>query len=129
MLASKKAKWKWTEVEQQAFKAFEINTDASKHQLGAVNSQKGHPISKKLNKAQMNYTTTEKELLATVETLKEFRNILLGQRITVYTDHKNLTYKNFKTERVIYGRMTIKDFGLELIYIKGNDNVVADVMN
>ena len=150
-LTSKNAIWKWTEVEQQAFEAvktavakntllvypdfnekFEIHTDASKYQLGAVISQKGHPIaffSKKLNKAQMNYTTTEKELLAIVETLKEFRNILLGQRIVVYTDHKNLTYKNFNTERVVCWRMVIEDFGPEIIYIKGNDNVVADAMS
>ena len=77
----------------------------------------------------MNYTTTEKELLAIVETLKEFRNILLGQRIVVYTDHKNLTYKNFNTERVVRWRMVIEDFGPEIIYIKGNDNVVADAMS
>ena len=111
---------------------FEIHTDASKYQLGAVISQRGHPIaffSKKLNKAQMNYTTTEKELLAIVETLKEFRNILLGQRIVVYTDHKNLTYKNFNTERAVHWRMVIEDFGPEIIYIKGNDNVVADAMS
>eukprot|EP00957_Ditylum_brightwellii_P034687 2629328-Ditylum_brightwellii.AAC.1 len=77
----------------------------------------------------MNHTTTEKELLAIVETLKELRNILLGQRITVHTDHENLTYKNFNTERVVHWRMVIKDFGPELTYIKGNDNVVADAMS
>eukprot|EP00957_Ditylum_brightwellii_P016108 1213054-Ditylum_brightwellii.AAC.1 len=77
----------------------------------------------------MNYTTTEKELLAIVETFKEFRNLLLGQRITVYTDRKNLTYKNFNIERVVCWRMAVEDFGPESIYIKGNDNVAADAMS
>ena len=93
---------------------FEIHTDASKLQLGAVVSQKGKPIafySRNMNSAQYNYTTTEKELLYIVETLKEFRNILLGHQITVYTDHKNLTYKKFNTERVMRWRLIIKEFG------------------
>ena len=75
---------------------FEIHTDSSKIQIGAVISQKGKPIalySRKTNTSQHNYTTTEKELLSIVKTLKEFRNILLGHLITVYTDHKNPTYK------------------------------------
>ena len=77
---------------------FEIHTDASKLKIGAVISPKGKPIvfySQKMNSAQQNYTTTEKELLSVVATHKEFRNILLGHQITVYTDHKNLTYIYF----------------------------------
>ena len=75
---------------------FEIHTDASKLQIGAFISQKGRPIafySQKENSAQQNYATTEKELLYIVASLKEFRNIILGHQITIYIDHKNLTYK------------------------------------
>ena len=60
-------------------KPFVIYTDASKVQLGVVISQDNKPIafySRKPNPAQVNYTTTEREL----ETLKEFRNILLDQK-------------------------------------------------
>ena len=48
---------------------FEIHTDASKLKIGAVISQKVKPIafySRKMNSAQQNYTTTEKELLSIV---------------------------------------------------------------
>ena len=89
-------------------------------QLGAVISQNSVPIAfylRKLNKAQRNYTTTECELLAIVKTLKEYRNILLGQQIKVFTDHKNLTCVNFNTQRVICWRMVIEDFAPELVYI------------
>ena len=91
---------------------FEIHTDASNTQLGAVISQKGKPIaffSRKLNGAQLNYTTTEKELLSIVETLKESRNILLGHTITVHTDHTNLTYKNYSTKRVMRWRLVLEE--------------------
>jgi hypothetical protein len=92
---------------------FQIHTDASKTQIGAVMSQNGKPIafcSRKMNSAQQNYTVTEKELLSIVATLKEFRNILLGQQITVFADHENLTYTNFNTERVTRWRLVLKEF-------------------
>ena len=90
---------------------FEIHTDASKLQLGAVISQKGKPIafySRKMNSSQQNYTTTEKELLYIVASLKDFRYILLVHRITVYTDHKNLTDKKINTERAMCLRLLLK---------------------
>ena len=99
-------------------KKFSIHTDASKTQLGAVISRDGRPIafySRKLNSAQTRYTVTERELLSIVETLKEFRNILLGQRIQVYTDHLNLTHVNFNTERVMRWRLILEEYGPELL--------------
>ena len=110
---------------------FEIHTDASKTQLGAVISQKGKPIafySRKLNPAQTRYTTTERELLSIVETLKEFRNILLGQSIIVHTDHENLTFKKFNSDRVMRWRLFIEEYSPDLRYIKGESNIVADAL-
>ena len=78
---------------------------------------------------QHNYTTTERELLAIVETLKEFRTILLGQNLKIYTDHKNLTFTQFNTERVMRWRLVLEEYNPELIYIKGGDNIVADALS
>ena len=95
-------------------------------------SQDGKPIafySRKLNDAQTRYTTTERELLSIVETLKEYRNILLGHEIEVFTDHKNLTFKQFNTERVMRWRLLVEEFGPKLTYIKGERNIVADFLS
>ena len=150
-LTSKDKKWNWTQECADAFneikdtitrevmlsypdftKPFHIHTDASHYQLGGVISQDGKPIafySRKLNDAQTRYTTTERELLSIIETLKEFKTILIGHKIIVYTDHKNLTCKNFNTERVMRWRLILEEFGPELRYIKGEDNVVADALS
>jgi hypothetical protein len=60
-------------------KPFEIYTDASSMQLGAVITQDNRPMaffSRKLSKMQQKYTVKEIELLAIVETLKEFKEML-----------------------------------------------------
>ena len=150
-LTSTKTKWQWGPQQEAAFKMakriiakevmlaypdfnkpFVIHTDASHYQLGAVISQEGKPIafySRKLNPAQTRYTTTERELLSIVETLKEYRNILLGQQIEVFTDHKNLVYKTFNTERVMRWRLIIEEYGPKLTYIKGESNIIADALS
>ena len=64
-----------------------------------------------------------------METLKEFCSILLGHQITVYTDHKNISYNILNTERVMYWRLILEEFDPELKYIKGENNVVADALS
>jgi len=113
-------------------KPFQMHTDASHCQLGAVVSQDGKPIafcSRKLNPAQMRCTTVERELLSIAETLKEHRNTLLGQEIEVFTDHKNLVCKHFNTERVMRWRLLLEEFEPRLTHVKRSTNIVADALS
>jgi len=111
---------------------FQTCTDASHCQLGVVVSQDGKPIafcSRKLNPAQTGRTTAEREVIGMAETLKECRNMLLGQEIKVFTDHKNLVHKHFNTERVMRWRLLLEEFGPELTCVKGSKNIVADALS
>ena len=101
---------------------FIIHTDAIKKKLGGVISQNGNPItfySRKLNPAQINYTTTNREALTIVETIKCLHTILLGNCITVYTYHKSLTFEKFTTERVLRWRLFFEEYGPEINILKG----------
>ena len=73
---------------------FHINTDASIYQLRLVILQQYIPVayySRKLSIAQQIYTTIGQELLSVVETLRNYRSMLLGADIHIYTDHCYLT--------------------------------------
>jgi transposase InsO family protein len=150
-LVSPKVKFKWCQEHQDAFdqiktlisketlltfpnfnEPFHIYTDASKYQLGAVIMQNDKPLafySRKMNEAQKRYTTGEQELLSIVETLKEFRNILFGQKIIIHTDHQNILYKKLSSDRIIRWRLLLEEYGPEYVHVKGTDNIVADALS
>ena len=78
---------------------FEILCDASDYAVGVVLGQRidklSHFIyyaSRTLNNAQLNYSTTEKELLAVVFALDKFRSYLLGSKVIIYSNHAALKY-------------------------------------
>ncbi len=115
-------------------KPFEILTDASSTQLGAVITQDNRPIaffSRKLSKTQQKYSVTEIELLAIVETLKEFKGMLWGQNIMVYTDHNNLIRDalGLTSDRVYRWRLLLEEYAPQIINIKGIHNLVADAVS
>jgi hypothetical protein len=115
-------------------KLFEIYTDASSMQLGAVITQDNRPIasfSRKLSKTQQKRSVAEIELLAIVETLKEFKGMLWGQDIKVCTDHKNLTRDALRltSDRVYPWGLLLEEYAPEIIYIKGIHNTVADAIS
>ena len=60
-----------------------------------------------------------------VETLKYFRTILIGQKLRIYTDHKNLTCKNFNIYRVLIWILILEKNGPDIEYIKGDKNIVV----
>jgi transposase InsO family protein len=150
-LVSNKVSFVWGAEQQEAFDAmkaaiaketllvfpdfneeFHVHTDASNYQLGAVISQNGKPLafySRKLNPAQQRYTTGEQELLGIVETLKEFRNILFGQKVIVHTDHKNILYGNLSNDRIARWRLLLEEYSPEYRHVSGKDNIVADALS
>jgi hypothetical protein len=139
---TKKVPWHLDEVHQRAFnhvkatitkdvvlaypdysKVFEIYTDASSKQLGAVITQDNRPIvffSWELSNMQRKYSVTKIELLAIVETLKEFKGMLWGKNIKEFTDHTNLMKDalGLTLDQVYQWRLLLEEYGPKIVYIK-----------
>ena len=86
-------------------KEYGVVTNASDMALGIVLLQEGHPIacaSKKMIPAELNYSTTEQELLASAFAVQLWRCYLEGSKFRLVTDHCPNTY--FKTQPTLSRR-------------------------
>ena len=117
-----------------------VLSDASKFAIGGVLMQEDddgelRPVafaSRKLLNAEMNYPTHERELLGILYCLKQWRHILMGTHVSVYTDHKPLKY--YHTQPVLGQRFArwldfISDFDVEFIPIAGVANTAGDALS
>jgi hypothetical protein len=80
---------------------FEIETGANGYAMGALLMQYHRPIcyhSETFNQVVVNYPTYDKELYALVQSIKKWKNYLLGKETIVHKDHKPLQYLQAQTK-------------------------------
>ncbi|EGC35166.1 hypothetical protein DICPUDRAFT_15082, partial [Dictyostelium purpureum] len=122
--------------------SYHLYCDASDRALSGVlyqiqgNSFK--PIwfhSRKFSDTQKRYSIGDREFLAIIDSLKKFQYLLLGKKVTIYSDHQNLTYiinksndKPFTKRQDGYMKY-IKEFEYELKHISGKQNGIADFLS
>lgn len=115
---------------------FKLYTDASGIAIGSMLCNKdGRPVayaSRSLNKAELNYPTIEKEMLAIVWSVKYFRPYLFGKRFKIYSDHRPLVYlfnMNNPSSRLTKFRLILEEYDFVIEYVKGTNNVAADALS
>ena len=88
--------------------------------------------SRKLSSAEKNYPVHEKDRLALVDTLEEWRHYLLGVAVLVYTDNSELSYmqKNPKpSPRQVRWLEKMQRYDLKISHLPGRSNVAADALS
>ena len=119
---------------------YKLYTDASDIGIGAVltqddENQNERPIcflSRKLQNAELNYPTVEKELLAVVYAFRKLRKYLLEKPFTLFTDNNALRYIFTKSEpsgRLHRWILTLQEYPCTVKHILGKKNIIADIMS
>jgi hypothetical protein len=121
---------------------FRLETDASDVATGVVLYQEQEdsslrPVgysSRSYNDAERNYTTYDKEMLAIMRVLDEWRSLLIGthQPFEIHTDYHNLTY--FQDPQKLMSRQEnwttrLQDFDFVIKHIAGRSNISADALS
>lgn len=158
-LTSPKSKFSWSSEAEEAFielkkaltsspvlvvpdfsEPFYLHADASGFGLGSSLVQKDkdgneHPIayfSRTLTKAETAYSTTERELLCVVESVKHFRHYIEGTHFTVVTDHESLKWLwkiENPTGRLARWATRLSQFDFDVVHKKGKFHVVPDALS
>lgn len=158
MKKNKGARFVWEEEQEAAFeklkevlcsspilklpskhKVFTIRTDASEDGLGAILLQEFDgelfPVayySRRLTRAERNYSTVEREMLAVMVGIRKFYYYLCGAPFILETDHMPLSQvKQTKTSnaRLMRWALYLQQFDFNIRYIRGSENVGADLLS
>ena len=114
-----------------------IQTDASMKGFGAVLLQHGKPVifaGRALLPAERNYSTLEKELTAIVVALHRLHHYIRGSKVKIQTDHKPLVamfHRGVHLSTIRQQRLLLKihEYDVEIEYLKGKDNSIADALS
>jgi len=122
---------------------FLVETDSSNFAIGAILSQKSsndekiHPVSffsRSLTSAERNYPIYDKEPLAVVEALEQWRHLLKGTSIpfTIFSDHRNLLYQKKPekmSQRLARWALFLSEFNFKIVYRAGSANGKPDALS
>ena len=89
-------------------------------------------VSRCLSACEMQWSTTEKELLAIVYAVTKFHTYLIGNSFELITDHKSLTFlltTTFLNSRLKRWCLLLTQYNFTITHCKGSENIVADFLS